>query len=590
MTQPDEFQRAFAAVSPLRRAVTWGLVLVCLAGAAWGARPAWRTLKVWRADGFMREAIEFQKEEQMSLAFERVRSALQLDPDRMDALRLSARLQTLVGSEASIQAWQRVLDSAESTREDRVAYLEAALAFERPDLAAARVPEVVAQADLTGRESRLVAVYHLSRNETVEATRFARLAVKHEPVNPTNVLFLASLLSVEASDSARNEARRLLWSVADHPDTNAIGPTVRVEALRRVGSEEVGQRDDRERIVARLESVEPRSVREDILLAETRIQLDPSCADAVVAALLAMLPREDWEHLELACEALLRRGRAAEVVQLTGAGRGMVNRRLFLARHEALRAAGEGEESYRHLLQTDTPLPPFDLELARVRAASDLGDARRRDAHLKDLLRAAGEHPLRIRRVAALAEAAGTREALAVAEDAWTRIGARAAQRIESLRHLQRLADRRGDTWTAREHARRVRHLGAEDEELKLELAYYDLLLEEEPGPALAEAERQVAADPKDPFPRAVAALAYLRAGRPEAARLALDRVALESTSRPGLLAVVVAAYAANGHEARARELASQLVLARLRPEERTLITRWVVPAPAGAELIGVAR
>jgi len=273
------------------------------------------------------------------------------------------------------------------------------------------------------------------------------------------------------------------------------------------------------------------------------------------------------------------------VLVLTGAGRYLMNRGLFLARYEAVAAQGSPEQAYRLLLNPDAPLPGSELSMLRVQAADRVGNSADRDAHLKELLRSAADNPVRIRRAAELAERYSSRAALEVADDGWRRLAARPEDAGDAWQRLQRLADRRGDTWTARDYARRALRAGADSPELRLQVVHYDLLLDEDLDRASAEAEKQVLARPDDFFARCVAALGRLRLGSPEDARAILDRVVVPGRARGDGLAVVVATYGANGQEGKARELAAQIPLQALRPEERELIRPWLLPPPDGATL-----
>lgn len=580
MTNPDELHRTFAA-RPRR---LWILVLLALGLlgvlAMPLARPGWRALKNWRADYFAREAKDFLAENQSGLAFERARSALQLVPDRPDLLRLNATLLSGLGSEISLGLWQRLLASGQDTLEDRLSFVETALGFDRPDLARDVIGslETDPNAPAADRRDRLTALFLIRTGEPARALDFARRAHQIAPFNPTNGLLLATLLSAGTNPPGLDEARQLFRSLSR---TN--GP-LRLEALRGWAEPRIGDRTDREAVVELLSGLPERTFAEETLLAETRMLLEPHSAATLASNLLARLPRDDWDLAALAANALLRRGRYAEVLSLTGAGRGQMNRTLFLARYEALVGNGQGDEAYRHLLTPNAPLALYELELIRARAAQETGDLKRRDGHLKDLLRAAGDNPVRIQRVAELAEAGQTRAALEVATEAWTRLTQIPDSAANAFRHLQRLADQRGDTWTARDYARRAVRLDPRIPALGLEIAYYDLLLGDDLDRALVEAERQVAEQPADLFARAVNALAHLRLGSPERARALLDRAVLSPESmRPEILAVIAAAYGANGLEGRARELARSLPLSRLRPEEKELIRPWLLPEPLGA-------
>jgi hypothetical protein len=576
VTNPDDLLRHFT------RPAGWWLkyvvaVLLLSALVLVGARPAWRAIKDWRADRFLRQAADLLEQKQFILAFERARSALQLVPGRADALRMNARLLAIGGSETSLVLWEKLVSSGQASPDDVASFVEASVQFHRPDLVAGIVDSLRPGHSTHERTSRAAAIYLLHARRIPEALPHARDAYQGAPFNPTNALLLARLLAIEGRGPARAEARELFWRVAQ---TNGA---LRLEALRRVTSLPGATRSDRERVCDILSGMSDRDPAAAVLLAETLLKLNPARESEIVSNLVGQVRRDDPDQLAHVVEALVRMRRFSDALALTAAGRAKGHRRLFMARYEALVGSGRNDEAYRHVLAPDVPLPPFDLDMLRVRAAERAGDLRRRDAHLRDLLRTAGDHTGRIRAVAELAEEGNTRDSTQLAVDGWKRLVHRPGEVINALRHLQKLADRSGDTWMAREYARQAARHNTADSRLQLELAYYDLLLGENVERALAEAERQAGMRTNDFFARAVAALGHLRAGAPEVAHKLIGRAVLDESRAGDAMAVLVATYGAMGFETRARELTRSLPLSRLRPEELDLIRPWLLPADLGS-------
>ncbi|MBL9139706.1 MAG: hypothetical protein JNK85_27805 [Verrucomicrobiales bacterium] len=580
MTNPEELRKEFERS---HRRVRWIAIVVLVVGASIvipTARPAWQTIKNWRASQFLREAETLLADQQVALAFERARAAIQLVPQRPDAMRLNARILASIGSESSLLIWKRLVEAGQASVEDLETFLETALIFDRTDLAESLIQPLTAQPTPSDRNCRLIALYQLQTGKPSLALPRARAAYQRAPSNPTNALLFASILSTDPSPDARQEARRILWTLA------TSGSSQDIEALFRLTQPSLGERADRERVVEILSQRSNRKAAEEVLLTEARILLSPADASTLAAEALTRMPREDWEHLTLLSEAFARLGRYEEVLRLTASGKSFVNRRLFLARYEALLALGKPDEAYRHLLHTEAPLPAFELELARIRGAQEAGDMKGRDAHLQSLLDIAADHPVRIRKVAALAESSTTPGATRVATEAWSRLAARSeAGARDAYRRLQRLADRQGDTWTARDFAKKAARIQTNDANLRLEIARYDLLLGDDLERALRVAEEVAKSRTNDLSARAIAALGQLRLGHPENARHLLDRLVLPDAPPADTLAIVVATLGSNGLESRARDLARQIPMNSLRPEERELIRPWVVPAPLGAEL-----
>ena len=568
MTNLEELQRQFVGRSLTARWLIVALVAVALAAGAYFARPAWRALKQVRASGFANSAKDARTQGNPGLALEYARSALQLEPYNPDYVRLNARILSDLGTDTCLKFWQHLADLAGADTEDRFSYLEATLAFRRPDLAGPTFSNLSASTPPSARLQRLGVLHHLGARATNAALACARTALQLEPTNPTNALLVASLIPSTANAADRAQSRSLLRDIAQ----SHTG--LRLVALRRLVHTGIGERVDREWTAQTLSQLPTRTAPEEVLLAETLVRLDPSTIQHTLSNLIVRIPHDDREMLTLVVEALSRLGRHHEVLQLTTADRGFFNRSLFKARLDALSALQRDAEAYQLLLTHGAPMPAFDLALARIKAAIKARDSTRRDHHFSELVEACGDEPDRIRAVAEFAEKEG---ALDVAAITWKKFGAAPGQTTVAQRALQRIADRRGDTWNARDHARNALRSDATLPSLKLEIAYYDLLLGENIEAALAEARAGVSEDPRDFFARAAVALAHLRLGEPEKARVALDRFLLDTPQpRPDALAILAATCGQNGFVVRAREIAAKIPLDRLRPEERELLLPWL--------------
>lgn len=575
MTNPEELQRHFIGRSTSARWLTFAVAALLLAAGAYFARPAWRTLKSWRAASFAQAAADAKSQGNPGLALQHARSALQLQPSNPDYVRLNARLLTDLGTDTSLSFWQHLTDRADAATEDRLAYLEASLAFRRPDLAGPTFSNLLASSPPSARLQRLGALYHLVVGATNAALACARAAHQLEPGNLTNALLVASLIPSTAEATDRAQSRALLRDIAQS------NTPLRLTALRRLLHSGIGDRSDREWIAQSLSQLPTRSPAEEVLLAETLVRLDPSTVRQTLSNLIAGVPHDDTPTLTLVVEALARLGRHEDVLRLTDKERGFLNRSLFKARLDALTSLNLHAEAYQHLLTPGAPMPAFDLALAKTQAAIQARDPDRRDQHFTELLKACDNQPERIRAIAEFAEKEG---ALDSASMLWKSLGALPGQTTLAQRSLQRVADRRGDTWTARDHARNALRSDPSLASVPLEIAYYDLLLGENLDAALAQAQASTEQQPRDFFARAALALAHLRLGQPEKARAAIDRFLLDTPQpRSDALAVLAATCGQNGFVVRAHEIASRIPLERLRPEERELIRPWITPPAASS-------
>ena len=583
MTNSDELREEFEEGS--RRpwiflAVGMGILAVAV---ALGFGPGWARFKKWRADTFLSESDRAAKRGDHSVALDLGRAALQLVPSDADAIRFNARLLDQLGSDSSLLLWKQLLEGPAATLEDRESYAEAALKADRIELMPGDLVGYLGTTNGTPRGGRIASLYEFKSGHLSNAVLHARRVFRAEPGNPTNAVLLASVLAAQSTPESRAEARRLFWEGA-----KAEG-SVRTEALRNLVRPDLGARQDRERVAALLGKLEKRTPAEDAIWFECRMLLDPSSVSVLASNLVAGIPRDDTERLSLAVDVLLRQARYQDVLRLTIADRGFRSPVLFNARHAALLETGQIEEAYRHVMNPGAQRAPYPLEKLRAVTAQAIPDPRRRDTHLSTMLRFAEGHPGRLREVAELSEKFG---AWPIAVDAAKRRSTMAGEEVESFRHLQRLFDLRGDTWTARDYAQRARRAGDGSPELSLAIAHYGLLLGEDFDVGLAEAQRQVVARPEDFGPKVVLALAHLRMGEPEKARALLEGLMVNDAEMlPERMAILTAVFGANGLSDRARGLARQTPLSKLRPEERDLIRPWIAAPPSeGGEHLSVFR
>jgi hypothetical protein len=550
--------------------VFWPLLIgvILLVGGVFGARPAWRGIKQYRAGKILEAGELLLAEDKPGQAIEKGRLALQLAPTSTRAYRLMAESLTRGGSRAALDFWQRLLATPDATPADRESFVELALQDNLLTLASGELDRLEAAPAPSPRTRLLGVRFHLLRNEPEIALTLARELLRSDPTNPTNQLALAGILQSRSDPASHLEARNLLWQTASN------SPPRRIDAWENLVRGPAASREDRERIVAQLEALPSLGTRERILLAEARMLLDPSQSRAVaVATLPALAPDNDVERLAVAL--WLHRHRLFDLSLPFLAPNHVRNKApLFRARIDALVGSLRMQAAYRELLESGDTLDPLESELLRLRAAQALKDDEAVGRHREQLLRAAGRDPARLRRVAEFAERNRFTD---LAVDAWKRLIDDRYLGPRALRSLAALADQAGDTWAARDYTRRSAKLVPETPRLRLQLAHYDLLLGDDPARALETLEPLIQDPEIGTDARIVAALARLRAGDLERAWTSIQGVVYTNGLTPIPLRVIVAAAGSAGLTNRAVELARALPLTQLRPEERDLIRPYLI-------------
>lgn len=541
-----------------------GIVAAVLVGGWLSARPAWRWVKAVRAQRFLAESETFIQQEEWTRALERTRSALQLAPAHPTVLRHAAELHGRFGSEGALTYYEQLLATGKATVSDREQYAAVAFGLGDAGLAGALIEELLSGSRLTARTLLLGAQYRALQQQPAEAIRLARECLKVEPGNPTNALALGTFLSTSPREADREEAMTVLWPYAE-----ADGP-LRMRALATIVRAPDTPRADREKAEALLRGKESRTVDEELLRLEAAVSLDPSMRVRAAEEVMERIGRSSPEAMAAAAHWLNRQEQFARTVALVLPDVARTHPRLTQLRYEALVGLGQDRAAYDFIRADGVPGDAVALEFLRCAAAARLKDEAAVDGHLRNLLTLTRRQPRQMR---AVAEFALRHRRTEIATEA-NRILSRHPREAEAaFRSLLRTAATEGETWAARDYARKLAALRPDDESVRLQVAYYDLLLEEEVDRAFAAVEGLHRERPRDFQRRVALALGHLRRGEPERAGALIEgQMVVWRDLPPSARAVVVATLGANGRESSVARLLPRVPLARLHPEERELL------------------
>lgn len=544
--------------------IALGVMAVLGLAALITARPAWHAFRRIQGERFARQAERFIQDQQWTLAFERTRSALQLNPSNPRALRTAATLFTRIGVDSALSYFDALLTSPAGTPSDREDYVAAALQLGNTNVAAVQLRVLLDARQPTPRTHRLAAQMSALNGNVGEAIRLARIAAQSDPGNPTNIFTLASFLSSGSRVTDHEEAIRALWPFAE---TN--GP-FQLRALQVILHAPRSSRNDRERVEAILSAKSPRTFDEEVQLFEARANLDPSATRFLADELIRTHQPKSPRELRLIVEWLIVHDLTREALNLLTGERSFQDRTLFLLHHRALLSVGETQKGYNFLFHAAAPFPPFELEAYRCQAAAALGDAKLRDQHLTQAANLAESELRRAALVTQLAVLCGNP---APAVTVWRRILRNPRHTGTALRQLAILADLQGDLSGARDLARQLATEEPGNPAPRLAIAHADLLLGENVPAALAEARRQLDADPDSPEVRGLVALGHLRLGQPKEALDVLRGTIIRFETAPGgLLAIMAATFAANDLLPEAQKYLDRTPIAGLKAEERELL------------------
>ncbi|MFN0066787.1 MAG: hypothetical protein ACKVYV_04035 [Limisphaerales bacterium] len=585
---PDDTSAHSAATAspprPRRNLWLWllvVLVVLVVAGVA-GARPAYRVFKNWRAEQFANQAEEFARQQKWREAYDKAQGAVQLSPNNPRCQRLVATLLNQFGSEAAMWYWDQLLTGPDARLGDREEALQAAIRMGRGDLADRHASFLITNSATSTRGLLLLSELARLRNDATNAILLARAAHRKEPENPTNIVAYGSILLSASDAKMRIEGKELIRTLA------ATNGPFQLRAIQLLAARPDANRLDREDCLRLLDGLAERDFSTELLRRDIQVQLDPLRKLEIAEDTVQRYGRGKPEEVAAVGAWLVRHDLPARAIELIQPEEAYQSDALFRVRFEALMAAGQDEDAYRFLLDPKARGEEMPLELLRLRTAEKLKREQDVQQHWQRLLKIAGSDARSLR---ILAETAERGNSLDTAVSAYRALTGIPYEEENAWRNIIRLLDAQGDTWNARDAARRLLRLKKEDEALDMQITYYDLLLAEDVERSLQKAQALVKQSPTNLLNRVVLALGELRNNNPVGAREAISGVTVDWTRiPPGARAVLVATLGANQQNDAAARLLARLPLKILKPEERELIRPYVdLPIPPDSRLLDAA-
>jgi len=542
----------------------WILAVIIVAFLAGGGALTYHWVKIQRAERFATTGDSLFNDGKWNDAATQYRVALQLDPQNYHALRSAARFASRTDRPEAIELWQRVIQLPKCTLQDKQDYAELLIKTNRMALAE-KVLDPLLKNNPDTKTLQLASRYSAKMGEDAKALEFARIASQRAPEDDASRFQLAELLARSTDSNEQAEASKILWELAGK--SNAY-KQVAIEAL--AAAPQLTAKEQT-RLVQELSSLTPKTIKDDLLAADLRLQLQPDNAARIYQETIEHwrdAPNEDvisltrWLNIHQQAELVL----SSFPIE-----RGLTDNQLLLARLDAMAILQRWNDIDQLLSQSEVTLDPAVIESFHARTAQERNSVLDAEVHWNHAISLAGTDPYRLRFVANYAEQS---RATAAALKAYEQLARFPDQADQAYRGIQRVSQKSGETTTQRAAMAKISARTPEEPNAADQLAYLNLLLGEDLDKNLATAKKLVEQYPNRLAYRVTAALGYLRLHN---AALALEQfnapVPIDwKQALPAWRTVYATALLETDRKDEAQKIIATIPRDQLNPEERALI------------------
>ena len=549
-------------VRTFRRLLTVLVVVVC--GLVFGAKPAWRWLRKMRAADVADSAERSWRKKEWRNSGELFADAQLLSPGYPPALRGLARYYAHARSPYALNFFALLESSGTAGREDRMDHVRAALAVRRTDIARRLMKGLLIDNPADPDVLTLLSETFEQVGDLERARAAARDALAVGATGARAEFRLASLeLASPVPEESLHGKRALLALVVSAPSLRSEVALLLLERGTLTSDEAA--------LLRRLVPKGPEATFGDRLfhlLADIRLRP----ADAV--ALVRRFAEVDMQEkappqLAYVADQLGRTGAHRAVVDLVTESLALHDPVLCRLRLGALLHLGDRAAMARLIETPDVPLPAAELAIVRAGYAQMSGDAIQADLLWRLALDAVAESPSSMEMLARHAETVG---ALDAAIAGWQGMLQDPVLVPRSAANILRLAGSLRPR-PVLEALRRLAGLRPDRADIRLSLAYVQMLLKVDRADAEATLALGEGAFTDKQFYRIVSMLAALEADRADAAAQLLDGSGIEwEKTPPAWQAVRVATLARSGQNFAARQAAEALDPSRLSLPEQALV------------------
>ncbi len=545
--------------------IGWGILVLAVA-LFFSAKPLYHIFKRRRAAGLAEEGQALIAKQKWNEALAKLQSALQMNPDDLQANYALARLFTLSHQAEAFQFWDVVFSRRGGNAGDRVDAAKLALLLNRTDLSERYLNDALQTKPVPPEALRLASIFCDQKGDSAGAVRFARafLQVRTNDVETELLLSRHLLRSNQASDVA--EAQTNLWEIL-RTDT-----AHRANALQMLANLPTLKPEQIQELLASLAKL-PQSDAAQLMRTDLEVRLKPEEKDALIAK-AEQEAKGAPDRLLALCRWLSQKREYATVEKLLPVDLVVGSKDLFLVYVDAVAAMGKWTQLDALFERKPLPIEPFLVELYRARISAELKKDAACQMHWDQSLALASRNADAVRYVADYAEKLGDLNHAAAGYQMLTKDPGTARAAFDAL---IRVHEKMGDTAGLRDLMRTISDAYPRDDAPQNDLAYLNLLLRSDVDAARRTAERLVKEHPQQLAYRTTLALALLRTNEGESAKKAYEGITFAwADALPAWQAVYIASIGANRENDEARNLAATVPTGRLKPEELQMIRPWL--------------
>ena len=548
----------------------WILALVILVTLVAAGVLGYKWLKVHRADKFASAGDSLLEAKKLNDAAIQYRVALQLDPNNYHALSGAARLASQADRPEAIELWQKVIELRQSTLQDREDYADLLIKNNRLALAEKIVTPLLKN-NPDARTLRLASRYSIKTGENAKALEFMRLAAKRAPGDDATQFQLANLLAQSTDTEEQAEAQKILWELAGKSNPFK---QVAIEALA-AAPQLTG--DERARLVQELSGFTPKTVKDDLLAADLKLQLHPDDATRIYQETIDRWRSGSNEELIQLARWLNIHQQPELVLSTYPVERAFDDNQLLLTRLDAMAILQRWNDIDEILNQGEVTLDPSVIESFHARTAQERNATLDAEVHWSHAISLAASDPFKLRFVANFAEQS---RATAIALKAYEQLARFPEQADLAYRGIERVGLKSGDISAQRGAMAKITARTPDDPNAADQLAYLNLLLGENVDKSFASAKKLAEQYPTRLSYRVTVALGYLRQSNAAAALAQFNAPAPIDWKQtlPAWRAVYAAALLGTDRNDEAKKIIATIPRDQLNAQERALIENNTEP------------